>query len=224
MLQSPLLTGLSEPDVRDVLSRARVQSFSKGDVLFRQDAPAEALHVVAEGRVKLTQVTAEGQEIIVRLCGPGEVFAGIAVLDGKTYPFTAAAVESARVLRWTRPVLRALFEACPRLEANVLEIVGGHAREMLDRFRELATEPVPRRVARALLRQVPGERQHEDAFLIEGVTQQDLAEMAATTLYTVSRVLSEWEGAGVVETGRGRIHVLSRRRLQELAEVPADTR
>ena len=219
MAQSPLLEGLPAAEARRVLSEARERQLDKGEILFHQDEAAEALHVVTEGRVRLTQLTAEGQEVVVRLCGPGEVFAGIAALDGKAYPFTAAAAEPSRVLLWRRAALQELFRAVPRLQANVLEIVGAHAREMLDRFREMATEPVPRRLARALLRLVPRERPGQDDALIVGVTQQDLAEMAGTTLYTVSRVLSEWEAIGAVTTGRGRVHVRSLGRLQEIAEA-----
>jgi CRP/FNR family transcriptional regulator, nitrogen oxide reductase regulator len=218
MVESPLLDGLTDTERRRVLSEAMERRLEKGDILFRQDEPAQALHVMAEGRVKLTQLTPEGQEVAVRLCGPGEVFAGIAALDGKTYPFTATAVEASRVLLWRRAGLRDLFHAVPRLERNVLDVVGAHAREMLDRFRELATEPVPRRLARALIRLVPGDGPEA---VVEGVTQQTLAEMAGTTLYTVSRVLSEWESGGAIRTGRGRIHVLSLDRLREIAESPA---
>ena len=215
MLASPLLKEL-EPAARDrVLSAASERRVGRGDVLFHQDEPADALHMVAEGRIRLAQVTADGQEIVVRLCGPGEVFAGIAALDGKTYPFTAAAAEAGVVLVWRRDTLRELFRTTPRLEANVLEIVGGHAREMLDRFREMATESVPRRIARVLVRLVPA---GTEAPAVLGVTQQDLAAMAGTTLYTVNRVLSEWEGTGIVRTGRGRVEVVSIDRVQALAE------
>jgi CRP/FNR family transcriptional regulator, nitrogen oxide reductase regulator len=161
--------------------------------------------------------------VIVRLCAAGEVFAGIAALDGKTYPFTASAAEVSRVLYWTRPTLRELFREVPRLERNVIEIVGIHARELLDRFREVVTEPVPQRLARVLVRLVPPGHPETDEAVIEGVTQQDLAEMAGTTLYTVSRVLSEWESLGTVRTGRGRLSILSLRRLRDLAEAPPHT-
>jgi CRP-like cAMP-binding protein len=218
MLESPLLRSLDASERQRVLSKAQERRLQKGEVLFRQDEPAIALHVVALGRVKLTQLTPEGQEVIVRLCAPGEVFAGIAVLDGKAYPFTATAAESSQVLLWQRDALRALFEALPPLQANVLEIVGVHAREMLDRFRELATEAVPRRLARVLMRLAVPAAAGADEALIEGVTQQDLADMAGTTLYTVSRVLSEWEGTGAVRTGRGRVQVRSLARLREIAE------
>lgn len=217
-----LLRGLAPDEQREVLTAAGSRRLAREQVLFLQGDLAEALCLVEPGRLKLTQVTADGQTVTVRFTGPGELCAAIAVLDGKTYPFSATAVEPTRVRLWTRPVLRDLFRKRPRLETNLLEVVGAHSREMLDRFRELATEPVARRVARALLRLVPGGRLGADGVLIERLTQQDLAELAATTPYTVNRILSEWDAAGVVRKGRGKIVVRSERRLAEIAEAAGD--
>jgi CRP-like cAMP-binding protein len=50
------------------------------------------------------------------------------------------------------------------------------------------------------------------------LSRQDLAEMAGTTLSTVSRLISRWEAAGVVETGRGWILLLGPERLVAIAE------
>jgi CRP-like cAMP-binding protein len=217
--QTSLLRGLTQDEQRDVLSKAVSRRLAKGQRLFLQGEPAEALCLVETGRLKLTQVTADGQTVTIRYTGPGEFCAAIAVLDGKAYPFSALAVEPTRARLWPRNVLRDLLEKWPRLERNILELVGAHTRELLDKFRELATEPVPRRVARALLRLVRlAGRPGMDGVLIEHLTQQDLAELTATTLYTVNRVLSDWEAHGILTRGRGRLLVRSRTRLEGIAE------
>ena len=50
------------------------------------------------------------------------------------------------------------------------------------------------------------------------LSRQDLAEMTGTTLFTVSRVLSEWESQGIVESGRERVVVKRPHGLVALAE------
>jgi CRP/FNR family transcriptional regulator, nitrogen oxide reductase regulator len=215
VLRSGIFAGLSEEECRAVLRRGTARTLPGGTVLFRQDDPAEAFYVVEAGRVKLGQVGRDGGEVLVRISGPGEAFAAIAAIDGKAYPFTATTVGETRTVHWPRGVLRELFRELPRFQASVLAVVGTHSREMLDRFRELATETVPQRLARALLRLVPAEAR--DGVALEGLTQQDLAQICGTTLYTVSRTLSEWQADGVVETARGRVAILSFARLRQLA-------
>jgi CRP-like cAMP-binding protein len=212
-----LLRGLSPEEQRAVLAKGTARELSRDETLFRQDEPASALVLVEHGRLKLTQVTAAGQAVMLRVTGPGELCAAIAVLDGKTYPFTAVAAEATRVRRWTAPALRDLFRAYPRLESNILEVVGAHSREMLDKFRELATETAPQRIARALLRLArQGGRPCPEGTWIEGTTQQDLADLTASTLFTVNHILSEWESAGILERGRGRVLLRSEARLGEI--------
>lgn len=215
---SPLLNGLSPDEERDLISRASSRRLRKGQVLFLQDETAQALYQVETGRLRLSQATPTGQIVTVRFTGPGELCAALAVLDGKSYPFTATAVVPTVVLSWNRSVLGEAFRAHPRVERNVLDIVGAHGREMLDKFRELATEPVPRRLARALLRLVRLGRPHpEGGVSIERVRQRDLAELAATSPYTVNRVLSEWEARGILERRRARVIINSQSQLRKIA-------
>jgi CRP-like cAMP-binding protein len=213
------MKGLTAREQAEVLDASAVKDLPAQQVLFGQDEPAEALYLVESGRLKLTQLTASGQAVTVRLVAPGELCAAVAVLDGKTYPFTACAAEETRVRLWPRARLRELFRRLSRLEGNVLEIVGAHAREMMDKFRELATEPVPQRVARALLRLAESGVRGVDGIRIERVTQQDLAELTATTLYSVNRVLSDWQAEGLLKRSRARILILDEAQLRSLAEA-----
>ncbi len=218
----PLAHGLDAAQRADVLGAATSRSLTRGQTLFGEGEPAEALFVVAAGRLRLTQATADGRDVIVRLVSVGEPFAAIAALDGRTYPFSAVATAPSRVCAWARPVLRALFARLPCVQANVLDVIGRHARESLDRLRELSTEPVPRRLARALCRLLPTPTGATGAagaaIVIGGVTQQELADLCATTLFTVSRTLSAWEARGIVSASRGRLLVRDRARLDALAE------
>jgi CRP-like cAMP-binding protein len=86
------------------------------------------------------------------------------------------------------------------------------------------TERVERRVARAILRLVhEGGRRVETGIEISfPVSRQDIAEMAGTTLYTVSRLLSGWEERGIVQSGRQHIVLVKPHALVAIAEdLPA---
>jgi CRP-like cAMP-binding protein len=215
---SPLLAGLDADRLRSVLAASVERSLAGGATLFDEGDVATSLFLVTAGRIKLSQLSAEGHEVVVRVAGPGEALGGLAVLDGRPYPFGARAVLPTRVRCWTRRALLELFQGVTGFEANVLRIVGAHGRELLDRFRELATEPVPRRLARLLLRLADGATSGASGTSILGVTQQDLAGMTGTTLYTVSRTLAGWSRAGVLQTGRGRLLLKRKDRLRKLAE------
>ena len=72
---SPFFQGLTQAEYESVLATAHVHHVSQGDYFFHQGEEATRLYVIAEGRVKLTQVTPEGEQVIVNYFG-GRRWAG----------------------------------------------------------------------------------------------------------------------------------------------------
>lgn len=218
--EAPLLRGLSASSLEDVAAQAKEKRAEAGATLFREGEPASVFYLVLKGRVKLTQVGANGHEVILRFVGPGEAVAALALFEGATYPLTASAVSESLLLAWRRDVLRELFQYHPPLAVNAKRLLSERLREVQERFRELATERVAQRIARALLRLVrQAGRRVEDGVLIDlPLSRQDLAEMTGTTLYTVSRVLSEWESRGILESGREKVLIKQPHALVAIAE------
>lgn len=206
------------------LGQATTRTLGRGQTLARQGEPADALYLVAQGLLKLVQVTPDGHELIVRFVGPLDPFGGVVALEGATYPVTALAVEPTRLLVWPRSALIALLARHPQVRTNLLREMTAHMTDALTRVRELATERVGQRLAHTLLRlgRQVGEKTPEGLMLAHPLTRQELAELTGTTLYTVSRLLTRWQTEGVIESRGRRVLVRSVARLQELAETSDD--
>jgi len=84
----------------------------------------------------------------------------------------------------------------------------------------MSTEEVERRVAHALLRLAnQGGRKTDEGILIDfPISRQDIAQMTGTTLHTVSRIMSAWETAGLVSSGRQKVVIRDPHKLYLLAE------
>jgi CRP-like cAMP-binding protein len=204
-----LFQGLDSDALAAVVQTAHVHALPSGSCFFLQDDPATRFYVLLQGRVRLTQVTAEGQQVILRFITPGEGMGIVAALGAMVYPASAEALDACRALMWDGAAVAALMERYPRLALNGMRLLAQRVREFQDRLRELATERVERRLARTLLR-LARQSGHKaaDGILIDlPLSRQNLAEMTGTTLYTVSRILSLWETRGLVEAGRERVLV-----------------
>ena len=226
-----LFGGLEPPTLAAIAQAAHVRRIEAGAFLFHQGDPASVLYVLTSGRVKLVQLTPDGEQVILRVVGPGETFgAGAALgLQDASYPASAQATASCRALAWDGPTILALMERFPGLAINAMRVLAARVHEFQDRYRELATERVERRVARALLRlarQVG--RKVEGGVLIDlTLTRQDIAEMTGTKRFTISRIFSDWEQQGLIESGRERVLIKQPHRLVVIAEdlptgVPGD--
>lgn len=212
--------GLNEDQIEAIHMESRRIEIARGAYLFYQGDPAERVHVLLSGSLKLTQVTVEGQQIVMRYIQPGEAFTVLAILEGIEYPASAEATMDSEILAWDRETMRGLMIKFPVITLNVLDIVAAHVREFQDRLRELSTERVERRIARALLRLAnQAGRKVSDGVLINlSLSRQDLAEMTGTTLYTVSRTLSQWEDQGLVRSSREKVVILKPHGLVAVAE------
>jgi CRP/FNR family transcriptional regulator, nitrogen oxide reductase regulator len=218
--QLSLFKGLKPAEISEVISKGRTRKIKTGAFFFYEGDPAEQFYVLTSGRVKLTQVTPEGQQVILRYISPGEEFAVIAVLSEISYPVSAEAVNDSTAMIWEKDIIQQLISRYPQIAMNALEILAGRIKEFQDRVREMATERVERRIARTLLRLVrqAGEKVPEGVLINLPLSRQDLAEMTGTTLFTVSRILSQWENKGIVSSGRERIVVKFPHGLVTIAE------
>jgi CRP/FNR family transcriptional regulator, nitrogen oxide reductase regulator len=221
VLESPLLRGLSPSELERVFSRATLRKLKKGQVLFRQDEPAKTTYVVLSGRIKMQQVSVDGAQTLLRVLKAGQILAVVAtVREEGGYPATAVAERDTTVVGWNGKALDQLFLEVPRLCRNALGILSGRIGEMQSRFAELAAERTERRLASALLRLVSqvGKKEKVGVSLDLDLTRQDLAEMIGTTLFSVSRILSDWKAKGWVKLGRQRVHLTDPHAIVRIAE------
>jgi CRP-like cAMP-binding protein len=216
----PIFRNMAEDELRAVLQPAKTRRVEKRAAVFEQGQVAEEFYVLMHGHLKVTQTTPDGQQVIVRIVEPGELY-GVAVALGRSdYPATAVAMEESITLVWPSSAWHGLVECAPLLAVNALQTIGQRVQEAHTRLREVSTEEVERRVAHLLLRivKVSGRKPGETAEVAFPITRQDIAEMTGTTLYTVSRVLSGWESQGLVAGGRERIAVKEPAKLKAIAE------
>jgi CRP-like cAMP-binding protein len=143
----------------------------------------------------------------------------VALAKGQ-YPVSVEAMSDSIALGWDRETAVCLMEQYSRLAINSMEMVAGRFWELQNRYRELATERVEQRLAHAVLRLSAHYNGRSDtgAAPIMKLSRQDLAEMTGTTLFSVSRICSDWEQRGILATGREQIRILNRRELETIAE------
>ncbi len=136
------------------------------------------------------------------------------------YPGTAIAVVESLALVWPASQWDAFIGRNPAFAVGAMQTVGARLQDANTRIRELSTEAVERRIAHAILRLVnqAGRKTAKGIEIDFPVTREDIAEMAGTTLHTVSRVMSGWQQQGLVALGRKRVTVTDAHRLFILAE------
>lgn len=150
LVGAPLFVGLDAAARGEVAAASRLVRLPAGETLFEQDDAATAFYVLITGRVKIAQVTAEGHQVVIRYIAAGQVFGAVPLFTKTGYPASATAVVDSLAARWDQQATYRLLDRHPRIVMNALTIVGQRLQELQNRYRELATERVEQRVARAI--------------------------------------------------------------------------
>lgn len=220
-----LFSSMREEELGVVVDAAVPRQVPKGTAMFEQGAPAEEFFLLLDGRLRVSQLTPEGEQVLIRFVVPGEVCGVAVAMRRPDYPGSAAAVVDSLALVWRSRDWPTLCDRVPALARNTLQVVGERLQEAHARIREFSTEETERRVAHTLLRLVrQAGRKTERGILIDfPVSRQDIAEMTGATLHTVSRIMSAWETRGLVGGSRRSILVRESHELFDLAEGGSET-
>jgi CRP-like cAMP-binding protein len=200
----PLFAGIGDDELDDILSSATSRRFPPAEAVFEQGTAAHRFYLLLHGRLRVTQVTPQGQQVVIRMVNPGDLFGIAKALERTDYPGTATAVAESIALCWPMSLWTDIVDRHPVFAVNAMRTIGARLQEAHTRVREMSTEAVERRVGHAVLRLVKqsGRREAGGIRIDFPISRQDIAEMTGTTLHTVSRILSAWEAAGLVDGGR----------------------
>lgn len=165
-----------------------------------QGQSGHRLMLIQSGNVKLTQLSSGGDEVILWMTGERQPIGFMLdSVEGKSrYTCSAQAMERVCAVVWEHERFQVFLEQFPRIRANMNAILLARLEELQERFREIATERVAKRLAMALLRlsrQVG--RPHHAGIQVQ-LSRGELAQLVGTTLFTISRILSKWDSDGIV--------------------------
>lgn len=216
--QSPLFHGLSLAECTEVAAMARELCFGNRQTIFREGDPVGSVSVLASGRVKITQLSRSGAEVILRVKSTGEVLGGLGVQSGGPHFLTAQTLEPCVVLLWEARKFELLEDRFPAVRRNTVQIFAERLRILEERFLELATEQVAPRLARMLIRLIEQSAHTGKHAVRIDLSREELAQMTGTTLFTVSRLLCDWEQRGIIQTQRKAVLIQNPQSLVALAD------
>ena len=187
-------------------------------MLFLQGQAVQSLALLRSGSVKITQLAPNGNEVILWMYGVGSAVGAISDPMSRQHTCTARAMEQSTALVWEYATLQGLMRENPQIGRNIGMILAARLNELEERFREVATEKVAKRIALALLRLLKHIGKTVHGGVEVSLSREELAQMTGTTLFTTSRVLSRWGEMGFVQPRRESVLVRDRNRLALVSE------
>lgn len=216
----PLFRDVSAADLAMLAGAVRSRRFRRGEVVFHQGDPGDALYVVVEGRVKITLPSDTGDEAILATLRPGDFFGELSLLDGAPRSATAVALDPTETLVLGRDRVRDLIDRVPSFRDALLTAITHELRRITYHVEELHFLDIAGRLAARLARlaRESGTPLEDGSIRLDGpLTQGNLAAMIGATRQSVNKLLGLFVGDGLVRLERDAVVVVDVDRLEQAA-------
>ncbi len=206
----PLFRDLPDEDIDRVAASVRTHRYRRGEVIFHQGDPGDALHIVLSGRVKISSPSETGVEAILATLRPGEFFGALALLDGASRSASATAVNASETLILPREQFRQLVNDVPSIRDHVFAELAHELRRLTNHVEELHFLDIAGRLAARLARMADEQGRTGDGEIrLDGpITQGELAAMVGSTRQSVNKLLGWFVDDGLIRMERDAIVIV----------------
>lgn len=190
--QSEMFASLSPEHKKQVASICLPKKVKKRELLFSEGERAHGLYFCAQGSVQLFKTSEEGQEVVIKVVKPGELFAEVILFERDTYPVSAVALENCLLYILPRIQFECLLEDSDFRHDFVANLMA-KMRYLTRQLQSLTTDDVESRLIRFL------KTQYGDAERIHvPISKKDVAAAIGSTPETLSRLLQKLKNEGRV--------------------------
>jgi CRP-like cAMP-binding protein len=209
-LAPKFLDGFAPRDLAVILEAATLRRFPARSFLAIEGDRADRLFLMLEGLARTYTTTPNGEKVVLLWVPSGETAGGRAFLSKPMkYMVTTETVTDCVALVWKRTAILPLRKQYPRLIENALEDAADYVESYRDLHVAAGYDSAAQRIARVLGNLAKGIGQRSFEGTVIHIRNEELADEANVTIFTVSRQLNEWQRKGLLLKSRMRIVIRS---------------
>jgi CRP-like cAMP-binding protein len=216
---APLFANLSTAEIKSICTAAGELRFQRHSIAISHGHPADRLYLLIRGRARFFLLTDEGRKINLRWIVPGQIFGAAAMLSKPSiYLAGAEIVQHSSVLTWERKTIRDLATKLPQLLENCLCIAQDYVLWYVTTHESLVSHTAEERLAHLLIRLSASIADRVPGGLLLDVRNEELANAANISVFTVSRLLQTWQDRNVISKTRNKLLIRSPEQLLRSAK------
>jgi len=195
---APLFAGLDDEAWHALARRLRTRTLARGDHLFQEGDPGDALHVVADGKVKICRTAPDGRENVIAILGPGDLVGELSLFDSQPRGAAAIALVDCSLATLRESDFHDWLAECPAVATDLLRALATRLRQTNEAMADLVFTDVPGRIAKTLLNLAErfGEPDGEGTRVSHDLTQEELAQLIGASRETVNKALADFAARG----------------------------
>ena len=221
-LQKGIFCELERLCLNDLSGHKVNNIFKKGQALFVEGNPPFGIFCVSEGNIKVSKMSSDGRESIVRIASQGDVIGHRSIFTDQYYSATATAIEDSAVCFIDKKYILKLVQDQPTVACHLISLLGRDLGAAENRIASFAKKNVRERVAEflLLLKESHGTKDENGKWrLALKLSREEMASIVGTATETLIRFISELKDEGIIDQEGKSIVIRDEERLLEFANI-----
>ena len=212
------LRAMNKAELKKVSDSKVTLKVKKGEAIFEEGDKLDGVFCVRDGVSKLSKLSANGKDQIVKLASKGEVMGHRSVIAEETSNLSAVAVNDMEVCFIPKDSIVHTLNQNPNFAVEVLRHMAHDLKEADDVIVNMSQKTVKQRIAEAFLYLKNNYGEDDEGFLNLTLSREDIANVVGTATESAIRIISEFKKNGMIKTAGKKIGVIDEKQLQDLIE------
>jgi CRP-like cAMP-binding protein len=210
-----IFRGVEPGAVSALTKQLQPLDFPRGHTVFAEGEPGDRLYIIISGKVKIGQRSLDGQENLLIIMGPSDMFGEMSIFDPSPRTASATTITEVRAVSMDRNALRAWIADRPEIAEQLLRVLARRLRRTNNNLADLFFTDVPGRVAKQLMQLAQRFGTQEDGALrvTHDLTQEEIAQLVGASRESVNRALAEFAHRGWIRLDAKTVWICDSERL-----------
>lgn len=212
------LKALTKDELLRMAECKTTKTIKKGEVIFEEGENVNGIFCIKEGVCKLTKLSSNGKDHIVKLVAKGELLGQRSMISDEPVNLSAVALEDMQVCFVPKNEVMGFFEKNNAFSMNVMKTICGDLKEADDLMVNLAQKTVKERLAYTLIYLYESFGNNPDDSLHIQLSREELASIIGTATESCIRLLSDYKKLGLIEISGKKIILRDLGKLRKMTE------
>ncbi len=210
-----LFSDLSKQEIESLSQFSRHLKIAKGDAVFMQGDPSDAIYILQQGIIKISRVNTDGRKLTIDLIEPGQFFGELCLAGEKERRSFAEAMMDSVCCEIDKVHFEGFMQKRPDFALTLIKLIGDRRLAMENLLQDMAFMEIPARVIALLLK-------YADNKIVKiPLTHQEIADLTGSTRVSVSRCFSKLRKDGLIQTTSEQIKLIDEVKLLDQIKYSA---
>jgi CRP-like cAMP-binding protein len=217
--QNTWFASLPESLANKLLEKGKLKALHNQQILHQKNDLADGFYCVISGRIRVSNFTVEGKELVLTWIQPGNWFGEISLLDGQTRTHDTHAEDTTILLKVPKLAFEQLFKEHQDWSQHIMRLLCQRVRATFSLIDETGCLSLKGQLCKRLSLMYQGLEEQRQTKIIElAISQDTLAQLIHSSRQTVNKILQSLRAEKIINLQYGKIIILDKNALEELGQ------